>query len=165
MKKSSLFRPAHLLLGVPVAIQKHFLRAALALMLLAAGCGDDGAGPEGPTLTGTWTDAIEEIDGNTFDFRLLLNQSGTSVSGSYTLTLGLPLGGAPVTGTYNHPDLRLNFPLTVELLGPSISTNCTYTATVNGDRTSMRGTLLCSEAVDGDVSLEEVRIDVTLAKQ
>ncbi len=96
---------------------------------------------------------------------MTLTQFGSSVSGDYTLTLGLPLGGGSVTGTYTHPDIRLNFPLTVNLFGPSISTTCTYTASVNDERTSMRGTLLCSEAVDGDVSLDEVRLEATLTKQ
>ena len=165
MKKSSLFRPAHVLPGVLGAVQRRWVRAAFSFMLLAAGCGDDGTGPEGPTLTGTWTDAIEEIDGNTFDFRLMLNQSGSSVSGSYTLTVGLPLGGASVTGTYNHPDLRLSFPLSVDVFGTALSTSCTYTATVNGDRSSMRGTLSCAAAGDGEISLDEVSIDVALTKQ
>ncbi len=138
---------------------------AFAMTLLAAGCGNDGTGPEGPSVTGTWTDTIEEIDGNTLDFQLTLNQSGSSVSGNFNLTVGLPLGGGSVTGTYNHPDLRLSFPLTVNLLGSAVSTTCTYTATVNDARTSMRGTLLCHEATDGDISLEEVRVDLTMTKQ
>ena len=70
-----------------------------------------------------------------------------------------------MTGTYSHPEVRLSFPLTVNLLGSSLSTSCTYTATANDARTSMRGMLLCAKAVDGDISMEEVRVDLTMTKQ
>lgn len=139
--------------------------AAFASALLAAACGDDGTGPERPTLAGTWRDAIEEVDGNTFDLQLTLTQSGSSIIGNYALTVGLPLGSGSVTGTYNHPDVRLSFPLTVNLLGSSVSTSCTYSASVNQERNQMRGTLLCQEAEAGDISMEEVRVDLTMNKQ
>ena len=163
MKQSFLFSLTPLFIGLRVL--RRVLSAAFALALFAAGCGDDGTGPGGPTLTGTWTDTIEEVDGNTFDLQLTLNQAGSSVSGNYALTVGFPLGSGSVTGTYNHPDVRLSFPLTVSLLGSSVSTSCTYTATANDARSSMRGTLLCAEATDGDLSIEEVRVDLTMTKQ
>ena len=163
MKKSSSFNLTALC-SVKFGV-RCFWGAAFALTLLAAGCGDNGTGPEGPSLTGTWTDTIDEVDGNTFDLQLTLNQSGSSVSGNNALTVGFPLGSGSVTGTYNHPDVRLSFPLTVGLLGSSVSTSCTYTATANDARTSMRGTLLCAEAADGDISLEAVRVEFTMTKQ
>ncbi len=165
LKKNRLFTLALLLASVRDAMGKHWFCAAFALTLLAAGCGNDGTGPEGPSLTGTWTDTIEEIDGNTFEFQLKLSESGSSVSGNYTLIFGLPIGNGSVTGTHTHPDIRLSFPLTVNAFGSVISTQCTYTATVNDARTSMRGMLLCPEAVDGDISLEEIKLDLTLTKQ
>ncbi len=162
-KFHSLFSLTHLLYGVsPV---RYLFGAVIALTLWASGCGNDSTGTEEPSLTGTWTDSIEEVGGNRFDFLLALTQSGSSVSGDYTLTIGLPLGGGSVTGTYTHPDIRLDFPLTVALFGPPISTTCTYTASVNEERTLMRGTLVCSEAVAGEVSFDEVRLEAILTKQ
>ena len=58
MKRPALFNLARSVAGVRRAIQRHLLRAALALALFAAGCGDDGTGPEGPTLDGTWKPTI-----------------------------------------------------------------------------------------------------------
>ena len=140
--------------------------ATFALMLWVAACGDDGAGPEEPSLTGTWQDTTLEIDGYTFDFQLMLNQAGSSVSGSSTLNVGGVISGSgPVTGTYSHPDVRLSSPLTMNFAGSSLTTNCTFTATANNARDSMRGRLFCQEAVAGDFSMEEVRVDLTMTKQ
>ena len=68
MRKSSSFSLMPLFSGLRSVCC--VLVGAFALVLLAAACGDDGTGPEGPTLTGTWTDTIQEVDGNTFDFQL-----------------------------------------------------------------------------------------------
>ena len=105
--------------------------AAFALVLSAAACGDDNTGPEGPTLTGAWTDTIQEVDGNTFDFQIRLTQPDSSVGGTYSLTVGLPLGSGSVMGTNSLPEVRSSFPRTANLLGSSLATRCTYTARVN----------------------------------
>ena len=106
-----------------------------------------------------------EGEEDTVQLQVVLSQSGSSVSGTYTLIAGIPLGTGSMTGTYTHPDIRLTFTLTVEFFGSVLSTVCTYTATVHDARMSMQGTLLCPAAADTDIELEEIRVDrLTLTK-
>ena len=59
MSRPSSFTPTFSFSGLRCV--RWVLGAAFALALLAAACGDEGTGPEGQSLTGTWTDTIQEI--------------------------------------------------------------------------------------------------------
>ena len=60
--------------------------AALVAVLLAA-CGEDNpAGPSSPLFTGTWIGPIVDSAVGTGTARLVLNQSGAGVTGTFTTT-------------------------------------------------------------------------------
>lgn len=106
------------------------LITVLIAILFAVGCKKDDDGDSGPSLTGLWNGTLT-LSGDNFPFRLDLEQSGTSISGTFEFSDGS--GHTTISGSVS---------------GDNVSMNCIpeglnmqWSGTANSERTSMSGSM------------------------
>ena len=125
------------------------LLLVIALAPLAACDSDDNPMAPSNPLTGTWTGTIDDNTGGMGTARVTLNQSGSTLTGTWATSLPGSDNGGSLTGSVNGSALSI-------VLDTSDPTSCPFnlTATVNGNR--MTGTYAafnCSIVVTGSLDL------------
>lgn len=136
--------------------QRSPLRTLACLVTILAGCGSDSSGPSHANVTGVWTLnaanlAAPGLSCSISGARLVLNQSGTSFTGSYSAATvacaGIPLddlSGTIVNGTVNLQQITFDMD----------TQDNRFSGTVNG--ASMSGTASLVGAIEDGGSFTPV---------
>lgn len=122
----------------------------ICVALLAMACGDDSpTSPSNSGVTGTWVGSIQSTITGASTVRVTLTQSGSMISGSYSIAQGQAVDAGNVSGMINGAGINLT-------ATPSDPRTCPFQVTAVWSGNIITGTYAafnCTVAFSGSISL------------